>query len=368
LGTSIDGLFETADVDREAEPFDLFGDGSQTVDNTPVSRHPGLPKKTDGIVPPTPPPSARGQRKGPGLDLGALSAQLSHLTPSTSNIVPPTPPPSARGTKPPLSTLNLDALASGLDRLVSEDDSSTPVSTPQPTSRPDRSESFDIEALSESFGANLTSSTSSDDIYDSFTSPTSSNQGAKTASRTGGLPSVLEAFDPFTDDTPTTTSSPVKSMKSDPSTKKKEEHGSAPDPGEIDDELPKSKNSGKTRSAIDDFHDTEKAKERAQEAKRQVGGALEAKLNNWEFKDGTQKNIRTLLTTLDTLLWEGSGWKKPPLTELTDADGVRRVVRKARLVVHPDKVQNATTEQQVIADRVFDVLNSAFQEWEKNQK
>jgi len=35
--------------------------------------------------------------------------------------------------------------------------------------------------------------------------------------------------------------------------------------------------------------------------------------------------------------------------------------------VHPDKVQNATTEQQVIADRVFDVLNSAFQQWEATQ-
>jgi len=180
------------------------------------------------------------------------------------------------------------------------------VSTPQSVNRNERSESFDIEALSASFGT-LTQSGSADDLYESFTSPQSSNQGTKTASRIGGLESVLENFDPFTDETPTPTSTSPSKPKND--VKREDPLSDTPDPDEID-ELPKTKNTKGGKSAVEAFIDGEKAKEKAQEAKRQVSGTLEAKLNAWEFKDGTQKNIRTLLTTLDTLLWEGSGWKK----------------------------------------------------------
>ena len=53
-------------------------------------------------------------------------------------------------------------------------------------------------------------------------------------------------------------------------------------------------------------------------------------------KDG---NIRALLASLDTVLWEGSGWKKPSMTDLVEPKRVKRAYMMANLVVHPDKVK-----------------------------
>lgn len=36
---------------------------------------------------------------------------------------------------------------------------------------------------------------------------------------------------------------------------------------------------------------------------------LFAQLDDWELKSGVQKSVRVLLSTLHTVLWEGSGWK-----------------------------------------------------------
>jgi len=143
---------------------------------------------------------------------------------------------------------------------------------------------------------------------------------------------------------------------------KEEVYYPAPDPGEIDDELPERKTDKKSTSALSDYQQTEKYKEKEQELRREVALALEAKFNAWEFKDGAQKNIRTLFNTLDTLLWEGSRWKKPSFTDLADIEGIRKVMKTARLVIHPDKLPKAATiEQRVIAEHVYDTLNKAFQ-------
>ena len=51
-----------------------------------------------------------------------------------------------------------------------------------------------------------------------------------------------------------------------------------------------------------------------------------------------QDNIRALLSTLHTVLWEGSGWKAPQMTDLVEAGKVKKQYMKANLIIHPDKV------------------------------
>ena len=83
-----------------------------------------------------------------------------------------------------------------------------------------------------------------------------------------------------------------------------------------------------------------------------------------------QDNIRALLASLHTILWEGSGWTPPGLTDLVEPPRVKKAYMRANLVVHPDKVKQkgGTVEQIVIADMAFDVLKGAWGKFESELK
>ena len=84
---------------------------------------------------------------------------------------------------------------------------------------------------------------------------------------------------------------------------------------------------------------------------------------------GVQDNIRALLSTLHTVMWEGSGWTAPGMTDLVEVGKVKRCYMKANLVVHPDKVKQkgGTVEQIVIADMAFDTLKTAWNKFEATE-
>ena len=75
-----------------------------------------------------------------------------------------------------------------------------------------------------------------------------------------------------------------------------------------------------------------------------------------------QDNIRALLATLHTVLWEGSGWGQPGMTDLVEAARVKKAYMRANLVIHPDKVKQkgGTLEQQLVAEMAFDALKTAW--------
>ena len=99
--------------------------------------------------------------------------------------------------------------------------------------------------------------------------------------------------------------------------------------------------------------------------KKAATHALEDKLNAWSTKDGQRKNIRLLLSSLHTVLWANSGWKPAGLADLIDLNAIKKQHRKAILIVHPDKLQDATPEQKVIAEHAFDALNTAFDRFQE---
>lgn len=82
-----------------------------------------------------------------------------------------------------------------------------------------------------------------------------------------------------------------------------------------------------------------------------------------------QDNIRALLSTLHTVLWEGSGWTAPGMTDLVEVSKVKKCYMRANLVVHPDKVKQkgGSVEQIVIADMAFDTLKTAWNKFESSE-
>lgn len=87
---------------------------------------------------------------------------------------------------------------------------------------------------------------------------------------------------------------------------------------------------------------------------------LDSEIKRWSA--GKEGNIRALLSTMQYVLWPESGWKPVPLIEIIEGVAVKKAYQKARLCVHPDKLQQkgATFQQKYIAKRVFDILQEAW--------
>ncbi|KAH1065699.1 hypothetical protein J1N35_030686 [Gossypium stocksii] len=88
--------------------------------------------------------------------------------------------------------------------------------------------------------------------------------------------------------------------------------------------------------------------------------AIDDKIQQWS--DGKQGNIRSLLSTLQYVLWPDSGWKPLPLVDIIEGPSVKRSYQKALLCLHPDKLQQkgAASDKKYIAQRVFDILQDAW--------
>ncbi|CAN0922058.1 J domain-containing protein required for chloroplast accumulation response 1 [Linum grandiflorum] len=88
--------------------------------------------------------------------------------------------------------------------------------------------------------------------------------------------------------------------------------------------------------------------------------ANDGKIRKW--CQGKEGNIRSLLSTLQYILWAGSGWKPVALVDIIEGNAVKRTYQRALLCLHPDKLQQkgATGEQKFIAEKVFDILQEAW--------
>jgi hypothetical protein len=114
------------------------------------------------------------------------------------------------------------------------------------------------------------------------------------------------------------------------------------------------------RDAVNSFRDKEAAATKLEEEKREVSLKLDVKLSEWEFKGGVRKNIRTLLTSVHQVLWEGAGVDPIPMSALMNEAGLKKAKAKLFLKVAPDRVKFGSVDQMVIADRVFNAINTQY--------
>nr|XP_018668596.1 cyclin-G-associated kinase isoform X1 [Ciona intestinalis] len=87
-----------------------------------------------------------------------------------------------------------------------------------------------------------------------------------------------------------------------------------------------------------------------------------AKIINWI--EGKERNIRALISTLHTVLWEGeTKWKACGIHQLVQPNDVKKFYRKACLIVHPDKATGKPHEE--YAKLIFIELSDAWAEFEE---
>ncbi|XVE51657.1 hypothetical protein DITRI_Ditri02bG0059200 [Diplodiscus trichospermus] len=98
-------------------------------------------------------------------------------------------------------------------------------------------------------------------------------------------------------------------------------------------------------------------KERSEHIKM---GLLDEDVKLWS--SGKENNIRLLLSTLHHILWPNSGWHTIPPTSLKESSQVKKAYQKARLCLHPDKLQQrgATLSQKYVAKKAFSILQDAW--------
>ncbi|XP_071712614.1 J domain-containing protein required for chloroplast accumulation response 1 [Rutidosis leptorrhynchoides] len=84
--------------------------------------------------------------------------------------------------------------------------------------------------------------------------------------------------------------------------------------------------------------------------------ALDSKIHTWS--SGRKGNIRSLLSTLQLVLWAESGWKPVALVDIIESNAVKKAYNRAMLCLHPDKLQQkgADAHKKYMAEKVFDIL------------
>lgn len=94
---------------------------------------------------------------------------------------------------------------------------------------------------------------------------------------------------------------------------------------------------------------------------------IEPKINSWRYCNGQEKTISALLVTLPSVLWENNSWKPIDITSLNDFQSIKKTYKRALLTIHPDKVTQSPIIVRATAERIFQVLSSAFYKYEQNQ-
>ncbi|MCJ1382042.1 hypothetical protein MMC17_005154 [Xylographa soralifera] len=104
--------------------------------------------------------------------------------------------------------------------------------------------------------------------------------------------------------------------------------------------------------------------ERVDDEKFALADTVDERLSRW--RKGKEGNLRALLGSLETVLWEGAGWRKVGMSELIVPAKVKVAYMRGIAKVHPDKLpQNATTEQVMISGAVFSTLNEAWERFKR---
>ncbi|KAH8385118.1 hypothetical protein KR200_005673 [Drosophila serrata] len=83
-----------------------------------------------------------------------------------------------------------------------------------------------------------------------------------------------------------------------------------------------------------------------------------------EWTDGKKNNIRALLCSMHTVLWDNAKWQRCEMSTMVTPAEVKKAYRRACLAVHPDKHNGTKNEE--IAKLIFMELNNAWTDFEND--
>jgi hypothetical protein len=95
-------------------------------------------------------------------------------------------------------------------------------------------------------------------------------------------------------------------------------------------------NPGSNSVAVERLRKANIDAEKADDEKFALADKVEAKISAW--RDGKRDNLRALIGSLNSVMWEGSAWKKVGMHELVQNNKVKIHYMKAIGKCHPDKV------------------------------
>jgi hypothetical protein len=101
--------------------------------------------------------------------------------------------------------------------------------------------------------------------------------------------------------------------------------------------------SGQDSDAVKRLRAQNQQAEKADDEKFALADIVDARVGQW--RDGKRDNLRALIGSLDSVMWEGSGWKKVGMHELITNGKVKINYMKAIGKCHPDKVSPWTCEE-----------------------
>jgi len=116
----------------------------------------------------------------------------------------------------------------------------------------------------------------------------------------------------------------------------------------------------KPSEAVVRLQEANQQQDEEENIRAQLKDSVDGRLIAW--KGGKETNIRALIASLDTVLWEELQWKKVNLGELVTPAQVKAKYVRAIARLHPDKLSasKATVEHRMIANGVFGALNDAW--------
>eukprot|EP00658_Telonema_sp_P-2_P029070 TRINITY_DN22161_c0_g1_i1.p1 TRINITY_DN22161_c0_g1~~TRINITY_DN22161_c0_g1_i1.p1 ORF type:complete len:316 (+),score=64.58 TRINITY_DN22161_c0_g1_i1:108-1055(+) len=102
----------------------------------------------------------------------------------------------------------------------------------------------------------------------------------------------------------------------------------------------------------------------------QLDSQLQARMKDWATKGGAQAagtGLRNLLCTVHEVLWDGAPWEPKTLSQLITSGSCKTAYRKVMLIVHPDRNGKASPQQRLVAERIFNVLTVAWDEFSEKE-
>jgi hypothetical protein len=118
----------------------------------------------------------------------------------------------------------------------------------------------------------------------------------------------------------------------------------------------------KVREAREKLSSNFESENKIKNDKIKINSEISEMMDKWSLTpDGKLKDIRVLLSTMDSVMWPDSGWEPVQLSELMMSESsVKKIYRRAILLTHPDKQQTESVERQTRADRIFNAINESF--------